>query len=597
MSHYVPKKWVSGEVITADDLNHIEKGLETIELIPGPEGPAGKDGKSAYQDAVEAGYTGTEEAFNGRLAQIEDMCLEPFRISTPAMGQTAENGLLELYEIRGNTVLGGTPAYDAPVSLESVESPLKIHMTGKNLIDTNRFLNKESTQDGITLSVTNAEINLSGTSTSESVSTHFLMSGSSLIRMLQIPSGTYTFSGSSNADYSKGVNLYLNMRKIDGTYITDKSILGNESITFDLAEDVIFQVGVSVKPGSNVDGIVLRPQLEVGNTKTDFEEYTGSPFEFNKVGGIDIPLIGTDGQALDPLRMSYVGDVAQDKIPVPDRVIRKNGIWYIERNNAVVNLTNATWQTGSGYLRPTFDGSLIKGQGSVWVQSTHFPARGDAGAGNGIWMGTHLVINNGSLPNGSDTTTQEMTEWCASQAEAGTPVLALYTLKEPVYEKLHQDVQVLLNTLCVPDGTCSVWFEGEVLPDADIGLPRGDYPNVGVEGAYRWLAELSSPLPTPTQDDLHGWALTQQRSGVFVTDGAVTTKNVPEAGNLTGTLSVTKQGEDVSMLVFGPTGKVHAANRMAGVWRGWSTLATQEQLDTKIGEIGTALDAINGEVV
>lgn len=34
----------------------------------GPEGPAGSDGKSAYQYAVEGGYTGTEEAFTAKMA-------------------------------------------------------------------------------------------------------------------------------------------------------------------------------------------------------------------------------------------------------------------------------------------------------------------------------------------------------------------------------------------------------------------------------------------------------------------------------------------------------------------------------------------------
>ncbi|SCJ78330.1 nitrous oxide reductase family maturation protein NosD [uncultured Flavonifractor sp.] len=181
-----------------------------------------------------------------------------------------------------------------------------------------------------------------------------------------------------------------------------------------------------------------------------------------------------------------------------------------------------------------------------------------------------LVVGNDVLPNGAETTAAEMQEFCSAQAEAGTPVLVSYALAQPVYEVLHQDVQLLLNTLSVPGGVCSVWFEGGVLPSgADIGLPRGDYPNAGLEGAYRLLAELSNPLPVPAQDDLYTWALAQQRGGVFSTNGAVTTKNVPESGNLTGILSVTEQGTDVSMIAFGPTGKIHTATRIAGVWRGW----------------------------
>lgn len=39
---------------------------------PGTPGTPGKDGKSAYQAAVENGYTGTEEEFNTALAGMQD---------------------------------------------------------------------------------------------------------------------------------------------------------------------------------------------------------------------------------------------------------------------------------------------------------------------------------------------------------------------------------------------------------------------------------------------------------------------------------------------------------------------------------------------
>lgn len=55
-----------------------EQGVQGPQGAVGPEGPqgpagaAGKDGKSAYQTAVEAGYTGTETAFNAALADIPE---------------------------------------------------------------------------------------------------------------------------------------------------------------------------------------------------------------------------------------------------------------------------------------------------------------------------------------------------------------------------------------------------------------------------------------------------------------------------------------------------------------------------------------------
>lgn len=52
------------------------QGIQGPQGVIGPEGPqgpvgsGGKDGKSAYQSAVEAGYTGTETAFNAALVQM-----------------------------------------------------------------------------------------------------------------------------------------------------------------------------------------------------------------------------------------------------------------------------------------------------------------------------------------------------------------------------------------------------------------------------------------------------------------------------------------------------------------------------------------------
>lgn len=56
-----------GEVASAaaEDLENIEQRLSQVEDTPGP---AGADGKSAYQYAVDGGYTGTEAEFQALLA-------------------------------------------------------------------------------------------------------------------------------------------------------------------------------------------------------------------------------------------------------------------------------------------------------------------------------------------------------------------------------------------------------------------------------------------------------------------------------------------------------------------------------------------------
>lgn len=41
---YEPKKWETGNTITAADMNHIEDGIANIELTPGPQGETGAQG-------------------------------------------------------------------------------------------------------------------------------------------------------------------------------------------------------------------------------------------------------------------------------------------------------------------------------------------------------------------------------------------------------------------------------------------------------------------------------------------------------------------------------------------------------------------------
>jgi hypothetical protein len=65
----------------------------------GPQGSAGANGKSAYQAAVEAGYTGTEEQLSAALAALQD---GPF---LPTAGGTM-NGNINM----GSSIINGQMA-------------------------------------------------------------------------------------------------------------------------------------------------------------------------------------------------------------------------------------------------------------------------------------------------------------------------------------------------------------------------------------------------------------------------------------------------------------------------------------------------------
>lgn len=488
------------------------------------------------------------------------------------MGQACPGGPLKLDNIRGNTILGGTPAYDAPVSMESVEGPLRLHVAGKNLIDFSIIPNNVITQYGVTCTIADGKFELTGTSDRPGGSYTYIFpyGGAGDTTKFYLPPGEYWLSGMSADQPNRLISLYINVYPDQISSSAEFNVHANlvAGTGFTLNSGKWITVNVLIQNGVTTDGVVIRPQIEVGSAATENEGPTAKT--------IEIPLIGIDGRTLDPLRSAYGGGTYDVELPLyTDKIIRLDGVWCVERNTTQVELTAASWNKAASYMTPYLSGrSINPGVKTNNPICTHFVGRGRSQSFSaGAWVGSLFVIGNDVLPSGANTTEEELAAFCVAQNEAGTPVRVCLPMAPPVYEKLHQDVQLLLNTLAVPGGVCSVWFEGDVPPsNADIGLPRGDYPSAGLEGAYRWLEELSNPLPAPTGSDLYAWALEQQRGGVFATSGSTTTQNVPEAGNLTGILSVTEQGSVVSMIVFGPTGKIHTAIRIAGVWRGWTTL-------------------------
>lgn len=60
----------NGELYIWSESNEAWTSIGALQGPQGPTGPAGADGMSAYQSAVEAGYSGTETAFNAALSNV-----------------------------------------------------------------------------------------------------------------------------------------------------------------------------------------------------------------------------------------------------------------------------------------------------------------------------------------------------------------------------------------------------------------------------------------------------------------------------------------------------------------------------------------------
>ena len=105
------------------------QGIQGVQGATGPEGPqgpagvSGADGKSAYQSAVEAGYSGTESAFNQALADVPDIPTTYAPINhanaaaTYGAGNGSKYGHVKLSDATDSTsgTSGGTAATPAAV--------------------------------------------------------------------------------------------------------------------------------------------------------------------------------------------------------------------------------------------------------------------------------------------------------------------------------------------------------------------------------------------------------------------------------------------------------------------------------------------------
>jgi hypothetical protein len=343
--------------------------------------------------------------------------------------------------ILGNTMQASSPTYSAPVAVQSVSGPLRLRTAGKNLL-TLETATKAGTDFGVSWTIADGKITLSGTCRRPGSNAFIMPMGSTPARALYFPAGNYVLSG-LQADYTNlGVRLYVNVYNAAGTALSTYGTYSQTGVAFTLSEGAWLTVNIRIADGAVADGVVVYPQLEAGSVQTAFEAFCGHTYS--------VPLTGTDGQTLAPLRRVYSGASAP-KTPYMDRIFRRDGKWVVERNTGAADLTSATWVwTSSGkYITPKINGASIKaGVATYWALSNYFPSRGSGDQIDGVWSGTDaLVIGNKVLPYSETTTAEQMAAFCKDCSTAGTPVMVYYPVATPTYETLSDAAQVALDAV------------------------------------------------------------------------------------------------------------------------------------------------------
>lgn len=272
----------------------------------GPKGEPGPAGKSAYQYAVEGGYTGTEAEFSALVAydsrkQIETVKDTMIRlhegVTNDASGTVialsdASSGPLQGLRIYGRTTQDGTPTPEAPVDLVSVGDggSVKVTICGKNLLN-----NTASTMEinGVTLTVhDDGSITANGTATSD---VHFT------IGTVCLQPGEYVLSGCPNGGYYNTYNIQYNF----GSNDSGKGL----SINVKEGSTKNANVRIVVFSGVTVDNLKFYPMIRPASiTDSTYEPYTGQTLPISTPNGLPGIPVTSGGNYTDADGQQWICD-------------------------------------------------------------------------------------------------------------------------------------------------------------------------------------------------------------------------------------------------------------------------------------------------
>ena len=191
---------------------------------------------------------------------------------------------------------------------------IEIKNTGKNLLPS---IDNTTTINGITFTKNiDGSINVNGTATANALITIYGEWNGKLIYQALDTNKYYTISGSNN------VNIQIFIRTTNGTTITSHNPQFNPTFT---GQSGIVNYFIQVINGTVCNNVIIKPQLEEGNTQTSFEPYKSN----------------TQLYILDePLRK--IGDYQ-------DRLYVDNGVLFVERKigSVVLNGTQGTFSMPS----------------------------------------------------------------------------------------------------------------------------------------------------------------------------------------------------------------------------------------------------------
>lgn len=277
---------------------------------PGPQGEQGPKGDTGPQgrkgDTGPAGYTpqrGVDYWTEEDVESIHDYVDQ--QLIQTAIKPVKTGELISItdsieYPFVGLTVYGkstqdGVPSPENPVPIVSAGDGgnVEVLVTGKNLLDISKMPQRST--NGITFSLENGGIKISGTATANTDSPTFIF---------RLPAGTY-ISNMKKTRFPWLLSVSYVVEKKDGSLFW----LSAGSAFTVLDEDIGKYFYFRIERGQTVNEIIY-PQLEVGSTVTPYESYKSqSPLTIPTPNGLPGVPVDSGGNYTDSTGQQWLSDI------------------------------------------------------------------------------------------------------------------------------------------------------------------------------------------------------------------------------------------------------------------------------------------------
>lgn len=257
--------------------------------VKGPKGDKGDPGLGVPTPTTsDAGKVPTVKAdgsayeLAGPYAPIS-AAIRPTASGNPVSIADSVEWSLQGLKIYGKSTQDGTPSPENPVPIVNAGEGgnVEVLVTGKNLLDISKM--QQTTKNGITFSLENGGIKISGTATAKADSPIFTF---------RLPAGTYISNINKKSFPWLSSSNYVVER--DGSNFWLGSTIAFTILDKDIGKFFYF----TVKDGETVNEIIY-PQLEVGSTVTPYAPYKSQSLNAATPNGLPGIPVSSDGNYTD----------------------------------------------------------------------------------------------------------------------------------------------------------------------------------------------------------------------------------------------------------------------------------------------------------